>query len=149
MVFHEKFLKTLPTHERVVCPDCFVVLHECACGANERLTRWELCDICMKKKPELKEIADSVPEGLLLDARLVMDKILPMIDYPKEFIPNRLYPGYDQWRDKLVHAILTSTSQGGVPHERREDRADSGFQDANRCGTGGDAKTPPGESAGE
>jgi hypothetical protein len=139
-------------HTRLACPDCFSVLQECACGGSEKTTFWRLCDICMKKDHELEKLADEIPEGKLLDARLVFKKILPIMNFPKEFIPVRLHPGYDQWKERLLLEIHSSAiAEKGEVHERSEgqQRADSGDQNAERGGVCRDKAAARGEGAGE
>lgn len=116
-------------HYRISCPDCFDTIEECECGGPERFTKWRLCDICMNKKPDLLHRFEEIPAGTLLDAKLVFQKIMPIMDFPKEFIPMRLYPGYDQWRDKVLAAIISSAAMPqnkGTAHEHTRDEVADG-----------------------
>lgn len=130
-------IQSLLSHLRVVCADCFDVIQECPCGTGDKTTHWRLCAICMGKKPEKALEAQDIPEGTLLDARLVMTKILPLVDYPKEFIPVRLHPGYDQWRDKVLKAIMSSGAMPPTPKEgESHDRGSEGSKVQRDPGTG-------------
>jgi hypothetical protein len=139
MMLEAKILSLNVGHNRSVCPECFKILSECPCGGDQRRTTWELCDICMKREPEAAKFADNIPEGTLLDARLVFRKILPILNFPKEFIPARLHPGYDQWKETLIQDILLSsvTKNSGESHERRERAGVSHAEGNDPGGTGG------------
>jgi hypothetical protein len=88
-----------------------MVIGECECGGDERITTWRLCGICMTRKNDLESYANYFQGDALLDALLILKKILPIMDFPKEFIPQKLHPGYDQWRDRILEAILSSKAE--------------------------------------
>jgi hypothetical protein len=145
-MFSPPLVKTVFEHFRAVCPECFTILQECPCGrpGDSKKTFWNLCEMCMKREHDAAKDAELIPEGTLLDARQVYRKIMPVLNFPKEFIPVRLHPGYDQWKEKLVRDIFSSTAP--KPKGAHDERSvDTGNKAADRGGESGASPQAPSE----
>lgn len=149
-MFSLPIVKTVFEHFRAVCPECFTILQECPCGhpGDSKKTFWNLCEVCMKREPDAAKNVEHIPEGTLLDARQVYRKIMPVLNFPKEFIPVRLHPGYDQWKEKLIQDIFLSTAPK-PKGEHDERRVDSGNPSTDRGGDEEGARSSPSEDPGK